>query len=802
LAALAENNSHMFRNYLMAAIRNLRKNRGFSILNIAGLSVGIACAALILLWVEDEVGYDHWVPDHDHIARVVETETRAGANPGPYFAAPGPTGPAILAEITGVKNVARTTNNTALNLSFGIGDKVITGQGNYGDSSLLSMLGLQFVYGEAAHAFDQIHSVILSQEFAEALFGAGVNPVGRQVQVDHKDNFVVKGVYKDLPENSTIRFNWLAPYANFEAMMPWTKQWNANGIATYVQLDPKADPAAVDRQLAHFLAKKANAPTAILWLFPMNSWHLYSHFTDGRPDGKGDIRFVQLFTLIALVILAIACINFMNLSTAKSAERAKEVGVRKVMGAGKGKLVRQFIGESLVLSFISLALAVGIVYLALGPFNQLVGKQLTVDLLKPVHLAVLLVIGLVTGVVAGSYPAFYLSSFSPISVLNSIRLRAGSRAAFVRKGLVVGQFAISILLIICTTIIYQQVNYTRMRDWGFNRDNLVVTEVKGTIRPHFDAIRSDLLGTGVVDNAALSQNNVSSSGWWSTDDYQWPGKPASADPTIDNEQVTASYFATEGMTIKAGRGFRDDTHAEDNNIVINETMAKLIGPNAKPGYIIHQENRALTIIGIVHDFVYDNAFAMRAGPMVMYGAPQDASYMTVRLKQGVDPGVAMAKVGEVMRKDNPAFPFEYRFMDEQVAQMFKTETLIGRLAEIFTALAIFISCLGLFGLAAYSASRRAKEIGIRKVLGASTQGLATLLSRDFLKWVLLACVLAFPLGWWLMKGWLQDYEYRTAIHWWVFGAAGLGAVAIALLTVSVQAIRAAVANPVRSLRSE
>lgn len=792
----------MFRNYLLAAIRNLRKNKGFSILNISGLAVGIACAGLILLWVEDEVTYDHGVPDHDRIARVMEIQTRAGANPGPYSAAPGPLGPAILAEITGVKNVARTTNNTALNLSFGIGDKVITRQGNYGDSSLLSMLGLKFVYGEAVHAFDQLHSVVLSQEFAEALFGAGVNPVGRQVQVDHKDNYVVKGVYKDLPENSTIRFNWLAPYANFEAANSWTKEWNASGIATYVQLDPKADPAAVDRQLARFMAKKANAPTAVLWLFPMNRWHLYSHFTDGRPDGKGDIRFVQLFTLIALVILAIACINFMNLSTAKSAERAKEVGVRKVMGAGKGKLVRQFIGESLVLSFVAMLLAVGIVCAAMPAFNQLVGKQLTIDLLNPVHAGAFLGIALVTGIVAGSYPAFYLSSFSPISVLNSIRLRAGSRAAFVRKGLVVGQFAISILLIICTTIVYQQVNYTRTRDWGFNWNNLVVTEVKGEIRPHFEAIRGDLLRTGVVDNVALSQTTVLNSGWWSTDDYQWPGKAASQDPSIDNEQVTASYFATEGMTIKEGRGFRDDTHAEDNNIVINESMAKLIGPGARPGYIIHQENRALTIIGIVHDFVYNNAFAMTASPMILYGEPENANYMTVRLKPRVDLEAAMAKVGEVMRKDNPGFPFEYQFMDEQVAQMFKTETLTGRLAGIFTVLAIFISCLGLFGLAAYSASRRAKEIGIRKVLGASTQGLAALLSRDFVKWVLLSCLVAFPLGWWLMNGWLGDYDYRTTIHWWVFGAAGLGALGIALLTICVQAIRAAVASPVRSLRSE
>lgn len=792
----------MFRSYLVAAFRNLRKNKGFSVLNIVGLAVGIACAGLIFLWVEDEVEYDHWVPDHDHLARVMETETRAGADPGPYFAVSGPTGPAILAEITGVKNVGRTTNNTALNVAFGIGDKVITAQGNYGDSSLLSMLELQFVYGGAAHAFDELHAVVLSQGFAEALFGAGVNPVGRQVQVDHKDNFVVKGVYKNLPANSTIRFSWLAPFANFEASNPWTREWNANGIATYVQLDSKADPAAVDRQLAHLLEKRANAPTEVLWLFPMNSWHLYAHFTNGRLDGKGDIRYVRMFTLIALIILAIACINFMNLSTSKSAERAKEVGVRKVMGAGKGKLVRQFIGESLVLSFISMALAAGIAYVALGSFNQLVGKQLTLDLVKPMHLSVLLAIGLVTGMVAGSYPAFYLSSFSPISVLNSIRLRAGSRAAFVRKGLVVGQFAVSILLIICTTIVYQQVNYSLTRDWGFNWNKLVVTEVKGAIRPHFEAIRSDLLHTGVVDNAALSQTPVLNSGWWSTDDYQWPGKPASADPTIENEQVTASYFATEGMTIKEGRSFRDDSHAEDNHIVINESMARLIGPYAKPGNIIHQENRALTIIGIVHDFVYNNAFAKSAAPMVLYGEPEDAHYMTVRLKPGVDPGAAMAKVGEVMRKDNPGFPFEYQFMDERVTQMFKTEMLTGRLAGIFTALAVFISCLGLFGLAAYSASRRAKEIGIRKVLGASTQGLAALLSRDFVKWVLLSCLVAFPAGWWLMKGWLQDYEYRTAIHWWVFGAAGAGAIGIALLTVCVQAVRAAVASPVRSLRSE
>ena len=795
----------MIRNYFVAAFRNLRKNRGFSILNISGLAVGIACATLILLWTEDEVTYDHGVPEHDRIARVMQTTMDHGTARGPFNAAPGPLGPAIRAEITGVMNVARTNNSSELEQTFGNGDKVIKKQGNFADPSLIPMLSLKFVYGAAAHAFDQIHSVILSQQFAAELFGAGVDPVGRQLQVEHKNNFVVTGVFEDLPYNSSIRFSWLSPYANFESMMPWAKSWNANGLATYVQLEPKADPAAVGRQLAHFIAKKAPGPGSaniVCWLFPMNSWHLYWSFTNGYPDGKGDIRYVRLFFLIALIILVIACINFMNLSTAKSAERAKEVGVRKVMGAGRDKLISQFIGESLVMSFVSLVVAVGIAHFALGPFNQLVGKQLTIDLFKPVHLAVLLGIGLVTGLLAGSYPAFYLSSFSPISVLNTVRLRAGNWAAFVRKGLVILQFTISILLIICTTIVYQQVGFARTRDWGFNQNRLLSMDVEGNIQPHYDAIRADLLRTGIVENTALSMDNITSTGWWSSDGYTWPDKPeAEAHRDIENEQVTASYFATEGMRIVAGRGFRDDSHADDNNVVINESMAKLMGSHGQPGNIITAD-RPLTIIGVVHDFVFNNGFVANTSPMVIYNRPTNADYMTLRLKMGVDLGAAMVKVGDVMQRDNPGYPFRFQFLDEQLDQLFKTEMLMGQLSAIFTALAIFISCLGLFGLAAYSASRRSKEIGIRKVLGASTQGLAALLSRDFVKWVLLSCVVAFPLGWWLMKSWLQDYAYRTPIHWWVFGLAGVSALVIALVTVSVQAVRAAVANPVRSLRSQ
>ena len=781
-------------------LRNIRNNKSFSLLNIAGLAIGIACASLILLWVEDEVSFDRAVPNHDHIARVFERQIHDG-KVGAFQATPAPLGPAIARDIPGLLKVARTTNNINLTQSLGVGEKVITEQGNLGDSTLLSMLSLQFVRGEAAHAFDQPHSLVISETLAAKLFG-NTNPVGKTILVEHKDNYVVSGVFKDIPANSSIRFSWLMPFVNFETAMPWAKNWDANGVATYVQLAPNADIAAIDKQLQHYLAGKKDGLKTECFLYPMNSWHLYGHFTGDRPDDKGNMRFVRLFFTIALIILGIACINFMNLSTARSAERAKEVGVRKVIGAGRTGLVRQFMGESLVLSFLATILAVGIVYAAIPAFNQLVGKQLDPAIGQPIHLAALLGIAILTGIIAGSYPAFYLSSFAPITVLNKSRLRASGWAAFIRKGLVVLQFGISILLIICTTVIYQQVNYTQTRDWGFNRDNLFTMRVQGNMQSHFEALRSDLVRTGMVENASLSMGTVLNMGWWSTDAYTWPGKLADKNIDITNEQVTASYFATTGMKIIEGRGFASDTHAEDNNIIINESMAKLIGAYAKPGNIIHMGDRSLTIIGILHDFVYDNAYSSAAAPMVIYGEPEEANYMEVRLKPDVDLAAAMTRIGTIMRSQNPGYPFEYQFMDDQFDRLFKSELLTGRLAGVFTMLAIFISCLGLFGLAAYSASRRAKEIGIRKVLGASTQGLAALLSRDFVKWVLLACILAMPVGWWLMSIWLRDYAYRTAIHWWVFAAAGAAAIGIALLTVSLQAVKAALANPIRSLRTE
>jgi putative ABC transport system permease protein len=790
----------MIQTYFKAAIRNLRKNKGFSILNISGLAVGIACASFILLWVEDELNYDRSFARHDTLYRVMENQVHDGAIIS-MDATPGPLAPAIKTEIPGIVNAARTTNNNQLAELFGLGDKVLNEQGNYADSGLFTILGLDFVHGEASRAFDQVHSLVISETMSEQFFGKA-DPVGRTLKVNNKDDYRISGVFRDLPANSTIHFQWLAPFENFEQMVGWVKNWDANGVGTYVELQPNADVKAIDRQLQHYLRSKKEEVKTECWLFPMNDWHLYRHFTNGREDGKGQIKYLRLFFLIGCIILFIACINFMNLSTAKSAERAREVGVRKVIGAGRGGLVRQFIGESLLFSYIAVILAVGIVYAAMPAFNALVGKQLVPAVFSALHLGVVVLIGLITGLIAGSYPAFYLSSFQPIVVLKRMKLQTSGGAAFVRKGLVVVQFSISILLIICTAIIYQQVNYTRYRDWGFEKDNLLSMKVQGTMQPHFEALRADLIRTGVVENAALSMGDILQLGWWSMDGYQWPGKVPGKNVDINNEQVTASFIKTAGMRLKEGRGFLSDTHAEDNNIIINESMARLMGSYAKPGNVIYMGTRALHIIGILHDFVFDDVYSKSASPLVMYGEPDAANVMTIRLRKGVELSGALKQVGAVMQKGNPGYPFEYRFVDDHFDQLFKTETLTGRLAGIFSILAVFISCLGLFGLAAYSAARRSKEIGIRKVLGASPRMLAALLSGDFLKWVVVSCVLAFPLAWAAMNAWLRDYEYRTAIHWWVFALAGGGALLIALGTVSFQAIRAALASPVKSLAAE
>jgi len=538
----------------------------------------------------------------------------------------------------------------------------------------------------------------------------------------------------------------------------------------------------------------------------MSQWRLHDQFDNGKQTGGGRIQFVRLFSVIAWIILLIACINFMNLATARSEKRAREVGVRKVLGAGKRNLIFQFIGEALIMSLLATICAVALILLTLPAFNTLVEKNLVIGLENPIHITILVIITLICGLVAGSYPSLYLSSFNPVFVLKGLKIKTGS-AAFIRKGLVVLQFTVSIILIVSTIIIYQQIQHVKSRDLGFNKNNLLSVNVVGDIAKNYLAIKQELVQTGAVESVALS-DHATIYGGNNTSGLTWDGKTTSAEILISTRYVTPGFMNTSGMQVLEGRDFEstDSIFTKRINVIITKSFERLMGKGNAVGKLIWYEGdtsgTAANIIGVINDYVYGNMYTKSDPVMFVCTAPQNTTLMYVRLKQGQNVERALAQIQTIMKKENPSYPFTYQFVDDQFNQMFLSEMLISKLSRVFAVLAIVISCLGLFGLAAYTAERRTKEIGIRKVLGASVSGIAALLSKDFLQLVAISCLVAFPIAWWMMHKWLQDYDYRITISWWVFLMAAVMALLIALITISFQSVKTALMNPVKSLRSE
>jgi predicted permease len=794
----------MFVNYFKTAIRHLRKNYVHSFLNIIGLATGIACAALIFLWVEDECGYDQFNTKKDRLyLSMVNEHYESGIFT--HASSPGVMGPAIQAAIPGIANTCRITESDRV-LLLSNGDKSIYAGGRYAEKSLFSMFTLPFVQGNAAGAFSQLHSLVITETTARKLFGQ-TNVVGKIVRLNQQQDYVITGVLKDLPRNSSLQFEWLAPFDVYYQQSPWAQKWENNCLTTYVELEPGANLENVNKQLYNFVQQKAPTSLGHIFLFNMNKWHLYNRFENGRFTGGGRIEYVRLFSVIAWIILLIACINFMNLATAASEKRAREVGVRKVLGAAKKRLVSQFMGEAFLLALLSAFIAVFLLYLVLPGFNMLVQKQLSLRLSYPVHAGALLLIALVCGLVSGSYPAFYLSSFKPMLVLKGLKQKAGG-AALVRKGMVVVQFTVSIVLIISTIIIYRQIQHIKSRDLGFDKNNLVEMEVQGNMAVRFPVIKQDLMNTGLVENVALSDHGTIYGGN-NTSNISWPGR-TSGDVLISWRNVSPEFFSTSGMQLVEGRGLVPADSLADKtpvvaNVVVTESLARMMGKGSAVGKTLFDAHDTLlhaTVVGVVKDYVYGNMYG-KPDPVVFFCIPpRYATLLYVRVKPHRDVPHLMDQLEAAMKKDNPGYPLRYRFVDEQFNSMFENENLISKLSRLFAALAILISCLGLFGLAAFTAERRTKEIGIRKVLGASVAGIAGLLSKDFIRLVLIAALISFPLAWWIMHNWLQNYAYHVSISWWIFIAAAVLAALVALVTISWQAIRAARANPVKSLRTE
>jgi len=794
----------MFKTYLKTTIRNFKNNKAYSFLNIFGLAIGIACAGLIFLWVEDELNYDQFNAKKDRLYFIQENQ-KYDAYIATFGSTPGLLGPAIQQEIPGIANTCRIGGDYMQRLVT-INDKALYTNGSYVDASLFSMFTFPFVQGNPKTAFKDLYSMVITESTAKKFFGNEQNVIGKTVRVDKKQDYVITGVIKDIPKNSTVKFEWAAPFKIWYDESPWAHKWGNNCLSTFVELKPNVSSASVNKVLKDFITKKEPNANADAFLFTMNDWHLRSEFDNGVQTGGGQIEYVHLFSIIAWIILLIACINFMNLATARSEKRAREVGVRKVLGAGKRLLILQFIGEAMFMAVLSTILAVIIIALVLPAFNLLVQKQLTPGLNNPLHIAALILITLICGLVAGSYPSLYLSSFNPVFVLKGLKLK-GNSASFIRKGLVVLQFSVSIILIISTVVIYQQIQHVKNRNLGFNKNNLLEINTNTEFNKNYEIIQQDLLKTDVIENLAVS-DYIALYGGNNTGGLTWEGKPSNSQVLISNRGVSPGFMDAYGLKLIAGRDFvwTDSVSSKKTNVIITQAFEKLMGKGSAVGKTFHWDKDTsgamFNVVGVVNDFIYGDMYG-KPDPVMFY-CPQvsNTSELYVRFKPGANIEVAMKKIEAVIKKDNPAYPFTYQFADDQFNSMFLNEVLISKLSRVFAALAILISCLGLFGLATYTAERRTKEIGIRKVLGASVSGITTLLSKDFLQLVAISCIVAFPVAWWIMHNWLQNYKYRIEISWWIFLAAGISAILISLITISFQSVKAAIANPVKSLRTE
>lgn len=785
----------MLVNYLKIALRHIKKNKGFSVLNILGLSLGLTCAILILLWIQDEITYDKFHKKYGVLYRVLEHQTYEGKI-YTFGSTPGLLASAMKSEMPGVKNTTRM--GWGERWLFTLKDKHIYENGNYVDPGFFQMFSFDFVFGSPETPLPDDHSIVITERMSDKFFGE-VNPVGKYLKVNDKDEFVIMAVVKDPPQNSTIQFDWLASFKIFEKENDWWTNWGNNGMQTFVELKPLTDPGNFNRKFSHYIKSKSSDANAEPLLLPMKDWRLRNNFEEGKQTG-GRIETVRLFGVIALLLILIACINFMNLATARSEERSKEVGVRKVMGAQRSVLMTQFMGESIVMSFLCLLIACGLVALFLPFFNDLVSKKLTIGFDNPLQWVIFVSIALLCGVVSGSYPSVYLSSFKPISIFRKSAYSKYSGVSLIRKSLVVIQFVVSIALIICTVVIYKQIDHAKARQLGFNKENVLYVKQAGKINEKQDIIRQHLLATGLVSHASTSNQNILQIGN-NTGGIDWDGKDASKDVLITTEYVSPDYLNTAGMKLLQGRDFKQDAAKDSFNVIINETMMRMMGKTQPVGSIVRYSGVEFNVVGLVEDFVFNNMYS-KPDPLIFFCSPGLTRFYFVRLKDNRDLGHAISSIESVFKKDNPGYPFEYNFLDDDFDKQFKSEMLVGKLSRLFAIITIIISCLGLFGLAAYTAERRTKEIGIRKVLGASIKNIVSLLSGDFLKLVILAVIIASPIAWYVMNEWLQDYPYRINIHWWTFAAAGSAAIAIALFTVSFQAVKAAVANPVKSLRTE
>ncbi|GAB3524087.1 ADOP family protein [Emticicia fontis] len=806
----------MLFNYFKIAFRNLAKNKVYSFINIGGLAVGMSVAILIGLWIYDELSYNKSHKNYESIAQIrnISTDPNTGITRS---------GPALQFPLgTALKNNYKHYFKHVLQ-AFWVGDYTLSSvndkypkRGEFIDGDVIDMLSLKMIKGSAASLNDP-HSIILSRSTAEGIFGKE-DPINKNLKIDNRMDVVVSGVYEDLPKNNRFsEIQFFSPWALWVSSNDWVKanenEWNNSSFNVYVQLHPNVSVEQANAGLKGFYDKNAPKEIANDWrkyspgifLYPMKQWHLYSEFKDGKIVG-GRITFVWLFGIVGIFVLLLACINFMNLSTARSEKRAKEVGIRKAIGSVRVQLIQQFLSESFLVVLFAFVLAIGFVLTALPWFNNLADKDMSVPFKNPVFWAISIGFIVFTSALAGMYPAFYLSSFQPVKVLKGT-FKLGRFASLPRKVLVVVQFTVSVVLIVGTIVVYQQIQHARNRPVGYNREGLIKVSLNDpNYKGKQDVIKSQLIGTGMVENMALSSSPLTEI-WSNAGGYNWKGKNPELASDFAVINVTHDFGKLIDWKIKEGRDFSRTFATDSNAIVINETAAKYLGLKNPVGeFVTNQDegaSKSWQIIGVVKDLVMQSPYEpVKRSFYFLDPKYVDVNQMIIKMKPNVSASEALPKIEAVFKEIVPSALFDYKFVDQEYGNKFNQEERIGKLASFFALLAIFISCLGLFGLASFVAEQRTKEIGIRKVLGASVTSLWQMLSKDFVMLVIISCLLAAPIANYFMSQWLTKYDYHTEISWWVFVVTGFGALGITLLTVSYQAIKAALMNPIKSLKTE
>lgn len=797
----------MIKNYFKIAWRNLIRNKVYSTINILGLSIGMAVALLIALWIWDEVDFNKDFTNYDRLVRVMQNSTH-GNNTSTQFNNPIPLAGELRTKYASdFRKVMLASWNYSRVLS--IGDKKISKSGMFAEPEVLDMFSAKMLKGSHASLNDP-SSIVLSRSTARAIFG-DEDPIGQVLKIDNLSSLSVTGVYEDFPVNSDFNeVTFLMPWKNYEATQGWVKSsvsaWNSNSFQLFALLADNAEVGKVAAKVKGALTGHERKDKPEVLLQPMSKWHLYAEFKNGKNVG-GAIQFVWMFGIIGIFVLLLACINFMNLSTARSEKRAKEVGIRKAVGSLRRQLILQFLGESVLIALLAFLLSLLLVQLSLPWFNQVAGKQMSIFWSSTVFWSLAIGFTLFTGLIAGSYPSFYLSSFSSVKVLKGT-FKAGRFSSVPRKVLVVLQFTVSVSLIIGTLIVFQQIKFARNRPIGYTREGLITVDMNiPDLEKQYGILQQDLRESGAISYMAES-GSPTTGVWANQSGFEWSGKDPNLNPRFAVIPVTFDFGKTVGWQFTDGRDFSSEYASDSAGVVLNEAAVKYMGFKTPVGETVKylysdRSDKNLRVLGVIRDMVMESPFdPVKPTIFMMDYSAAGFNVITIRINPVLGTGDAIPKIETVFKKHYPGLIFNYNFNDEVYANKFRSEVRVGKLSAFFAIFAIFISCLGLFGLASFMAEQRTKEIGIRKVLGATVMQLWSVLSKEFLVLVFLSFFIAIPGSYYVMKNWLQHYDYRTAIPIWIFFSTGAIAVLITLVTVSFQAVRAALTNPVKSLRTE